>query len=82
MSIWHKEIVKVNGRLKAYVEVQNDFSGEIRGGLREIHEKDGKRTCIADGGTISLDDEYRNYARRESQIEKALKLYRDNSWIG
>lgn len=82
MSIWHKEVIKVNGLLKAYVEVQNDYSGEIRSGLREIHEKDGKRTCTADGTTVSLDEEYRNYICKEQETEKALRLLRENPWAG
>lgn len=37
MSIWHKEVVRIDGELMAYVGVQDDYYGTIRYGLRNIH---------------------------------------------
>ena len=44
MSVWgNPEIVKVDGEYKAYVKVENDWSGDVRGYLRDIHmDKDGR----------------------------------------
>lgn len=81
MSLWHKEVTRLNGDLKAYVEVQNDYTGSIRCDLRTIHEADGKYYVIADGGHIDVTNERTNYLNYEERARKGIRLLNSNSWI-
>ena len=82
MSIWHKEVTRVNGSLMAYVEVQNDYTGGIRKGLKEIHVDGNRYFCRADGGRVDVTNERESYLNHESTVAAALKIYKQNSWLG
>lgn len=60
MSIWHKEVVRIDGDLKAYIGVQNDYTGAIKYSLREIHLDGDTYYCRADGQRICLNDARRH----------------------
>ena len=74
MSIWHKEVIRVRGDLKAYVEVQNDWTGSITGGLRNIHDKNGHKYVIADTQHIDITEEYNSQIRYEESIKEAFEF--------
>lgn len=80
MSIWHKEVIKVNGTLKAYVEVQNDYTGAIVGGLREIHEDGLNKYVRADGNRVDVTEECNALAKYEETVKDALKFYKNNHY--
>lgn len=76
MSIWYKEIVKVHGELKAYVEVQNEWSGAIRGGLREIHHSNEGYWCTTDGKRVMLTHERQDFLDKEDYVKRATEYYK------
>lgn len=81
MSIWHKEVVRVKGDLMAYVEIQNDWTGDIRGGLRELHI-DGDRYYVrADGNRVDVTDDRQKMLDYEDKVKRALKIMRDNNFM-
>lgn len=75
MSIWHKEVVRVDGELKAYVGVQNDYTGSIRYDLRNIHLSGDTYYCIADGRHVDLNAERRKLLEYEDKCQRAIKWY-------
>lgn len=76
MGIWHKEVVKVNGDLKAYIGVQNDWTGNIRYGLRDIHIDGNTYYAIADGQHVNVTSQRAQYLNHEGEVERALEWYR------
>lgn len=75
MSIWHKEVVRIDGDLKAYVEVQDDYSGSIRGGLRDIHLEGNNYYVRADGNKVDVTEARNNFLAYESKVKSALDWY-------
>jgi len=75
MSIWHKEVVRVNGRLMAYVEIQNEYTGATKGGLRDIHLDGNTYYCRADGQRINLNNDVEKAKMHEDKVKTALEWY-------
>lgn len=75
MSIWHKEILRVDGDLKAYIEVQDDYTGNIRGGLRDIHLEGNNYYVRADGNRVDVTEARDNFLRYEDKVKSALDWY-------
>lgn len=75
------ECVKLDGHIKAYVRIQNEWTGEVRGRLCTIHtDKDNKKWIRADTKKIYIDQEITQYLVHEQEIEKAIQFYKDNAW--
>ena len=79
MSVWYKEVVKVDGDLKCYIGIQNDFTGTILYQIRRIYYegKTGKHYVTADGKRVYIESEYQAELRHQEDIKDALKFYRD-----
>ena len=77
MSIWHHEIVKVNGEYKAYVEIQNEFTGNITGRLQTIFHKNGIDYVRADGRMLNVTNDLLNQKRYEETVKEALQYYKE-----
>lgn len=75
MGIWHKEVIRVNGDLKAYIEVQDDYTGSIRGGLRDIHLDGNTYFVRADGKRIIVTEERQALLNYEDKCKNAIKWY-------
>ena len=75
MSIWHKEVLRVNGSLKAYIEVQNDWNGAIIGGLRDIHLDGDTYFARADGMRVNVTEDRDRYLQHEDTVKTALEWY-------
>ena len=75
MSIWHKEVVRVDGSLKAYIVVQNDFTGALIGGLREIHLDGDSYYARSDGMRVNVTEDRERYLRHEDEVKTALEWY-------
>ena len=75
MSIYNHEIVRTNGELRCYVEVQNEWTGNVRYRLCTIHLKGDDYFCIADGARIILNREVREFIDHETRVRDALKFY-------
>ena len=64
MSIWDKEIVRVDGELKVYVKIQNDVTGNIAGTLRNIH---------IDGNRVDVTAARERFLQNENYIKSAVE---------
>lgn len=82
MSIWHKEIIKVNSKVYAYVEIQNDWTGQITASLRNVRfdTELNYPYCMAEGNKISLIDEFRHYKESESLRKTAIEFFDANRY--
>lgn len=73
------EIVKVDGEYKAYVKIQNDWSGDVGGCLRDIHmDKDCRYYCIAGGRRCDVSRIRERYIKREQDIESAVEYAKEH----
>lgn len=75
MSIWHKEVIRVNGNLMGYIEVQDDYTGHVRPGLRELHLDGNRYYCIADSQHIDVTSEREKLLNYESKCRSAIEWY-------
>lgn len=80
MSLWHKEAIKVNGRIKMYVEIQNDFTGVIEYDVREIHEKDGHKYIRFEGSRLLVDDDVNRMQNYLQNVGEWKKAYDATAW--
>lgn len=80
MAIWHKEVVRVDGDLKVYIKVQDDYYGTIKGSLRDIHLDGDMYYCRADGHRIDVTDARRNFLAYEDKVKSALDWYDKTSF--
>ena len=75
MSVYDFEITRLNGELKCYVRIQNDWSGQIRDWLRDIFLDGDTYYCKADGARLNLTTAVRDFKLREDKINTALDWY-------
>lgn len=73
MSIWDKEIVRVDGELKVYVKIQNDVTGNIAGTLRNIHIDGNCYYCRADGNRVDVTAARERFLQNENYIKSAVE---------
>lgn len=75
MSTWSTDIIEVDGKLFAYVRLQNDFSGNVSGHFRRIYyDKNGRSYFKADGVNQYID--VRSFKEHQDHIKKALEFYK------
>lgn len=80
MSLYHVECVRVDGTIKAYVKIQNDFTGQIRDSIKCIY-LDGNRYYItADGMKHTVNQQRDQLLQREAEIKEALRWYKETAW--
>lgn len=75
MSIWHKEVTRLNGSLMAYIEVQNDYTGAVKGGLRTIHLDGNRYYCVADSQHIDVTSEREKFLAYEDKAKTAIEWW-------
>ena len=80
MSVYDYEIVRLNGELKCYVRIQNDWTGQIRDWLRDIFLDGSTYYCKADGQRINLTTAVEKYKLHEDEIKSALAWYRQTKF--
>ena len=80
MSIHDIEITKLNGDYMAYVRIQNDWTGQIRGRIATVVNAKGRKHIIADGQKKDVTTLVEDYIRKEDQIKEALKWYKQTKW--
>ncbi len=80
MSIHDIEITKLNGDYMAYVRIQNDWTGQIRGRIATIISANGRKHIVADGQKKDVTIQVEDYIRKEDQIKEALKWYKQTKW--
>ena len=75
MSVWSKEVIKVDGHYKAYIGVQNDFTGQINYRLYTIYLKDNDYYVTADGRKVIVTSQRRQCIEHEELCKKAIDFY-------
>ena len=80
MSVHNIQITRLNCMLMAYVEIQNDWTGQIRGRIATIVNSKGRKHIVADGSKHDVTILVEDYIRKEEQIKEALKWYKQTKW--
>lgn len=80
MSLYYYEVIRVDGDLRVFTKIQNEYTGTITESIRQIfYNKDGQRYFRADGNTRVIEKDIFEYISRESRIDKGLRVLRDNN---
>ena len=79
MSVWHSELVRVDGELMVSVRIQDDWTGIIRTNLRLLHldPKTNHYWFSSEGQHIDATEMRERFLREEDHIKEALKWYKD-----
>lgn len=80
MSLYSLELVRLNGDIKAYVRIQNDWSGQITEGIRNIFLKDNRYYIRVDGCEHIVNRQREEFLMNEQHIKDALKWYKDTKF--
>lgn len=80
MSLYSLELVRLNGDIKAYVRVQNEWSGQITEGIRNIFHKDDRYYIRVDGQEHKINHERDQFLMHEQHIKDALKWYKETKF--
>lgn len=76
MSVYEYEIIRCGGGLKAYVGIQNDFTGTVLYGVRKIIDRDGQKYFNADGRKVIVTDKVKDFLYKENLTKKAVEFYK------
>ena len=79
--IWSKQVLRVDGELKAYVRVQNEFTGSIQGRLYTIKESGNVFYVNADGERQDVTHEREAFLNNEAYIKRAVKFFETNGGL-
>lgn len=75
MSIYHTEVTRLNGKLMAYVEIQNDWNGSITCQLRQIKEKDGEYYVMVEGHPVYVTNDRKAFLEGDAKVKLAKEVY-------
>ena len=75
MGVWHKEVIRLNGRLLAYIEMQDDWTGNITKHIREIYCKDNMYYCNVLKQVVPVNNEREAFLVHEDAVRSALDWY-------
>lgn len=76
MSLWSCEVVRLDGELKAYIGVQDDYTGRVVYSLRSLHLDGNDYYIVADGQHINVNGYRERCLAREDEIRRALEWYK------
>lgn len=77
MSIWAYDLMRVDGSVRVYTRIQNEYTGQITDGIRDIFtDKNGKKYFRADHQQIFIDKEYNAFIEHENTVKSALDFYK------
>ena len=80
MSLYSLELVRLNGDIKAYVRIQNDWSGTITEGIRNIFLKDSRYYIRVDGNEVNVNKQRDDFLMHEDHVKSALKWYAETKF--
>lgn len=80
MSLYSLELVRLNGDIKAYVRIQNDWSGQITEGIRNIFLKNDRYYIRVDGQEHNVNRQRDDFLMNEQHIKDALKWYKETKY--
>lgn len=73
MGVYDVELVRLDGEIKAYVKIQNDYTGAIIGQLRKIYLDGNEYYIRADGRMVNVTVQYDRFRTLEKDFEEFLK---------
>lgn len=76
MSVHDIQIARLGYDLKAYVEIQDDYYGTIRSGLRTIFLDGNKYYINADGHRVDVTRKREEFLVREQYTNSAVEHYK------
>ena len=80
MSVYSKEICRLNGDIKVYVRVQNDYTGQILEGIRNVFSDGDRKYFHADGCKHDVTAMIEDFRRKEYMTKAALKWYKETKF--
>ena len=69
--------MRVNGTMRCYVEIQNEWTGNVRYRLCTIHLTGDDYWCTADGARMILNREVRDFIDHEKAVKDAIEFYKE-----
>ena len=76
MGIWHKQVVRLNGDLMAYIEHQDDWTGRITKHIRAIKLDGNTYYCNFMGQRVTVNAEREDFTHEEETNKIARDWYR------
>lgn len=73
MGVYDVELTRLDGEIKAYVKIQNDYTGAIIGQLRKIYLDGNEYYIRADGRRVNVSAQYERFKCLEKDFEEFLK---------
>lgn len=73
MGVYDVELTRLDGEIKAYVKIQNDYTGAIIGQLRKIYLDGDEYYIRADGRRVNVSAKYDRFRTVEKDFEEFLK---------
>ena len=75
MSLYEYQVVRVGSQLMAYVEIQNDYTGQTVKSLKKVYTKENEYFLRADGRIHNITNAVKRLLQQEDKIKKALAFY-------
>lgn len=73
------EIVRANGDLYAFIQVQNEYTGNVSGSFRRVYQNNEVGYYAkADGKNQCVNNAVLHFLRQEQQMKDIYKFYKNN----
>lgn len=82
MSLYFHQVCRLDGDLRVFCKIQNDYTGAITESIRQIFsDNEGKKYFRVDGRVKYIDNDIADLLRYEHAVEYGIKLARANNLI-
>lgn len=78
MSLYDYQVVRVGSQLMAYVEIQNEYTGQTVKSLKKVRNYGDEYFLRADGRIHNITNAVKRLLQQEDKIKKALAFYDRN----
>lgn len=78
MSLYDYQVVRVGSQLMAYVEIQNEYTGQTVKSLKKVRYYGDNYYLRADGRIHNITNAVNRLLAQEEKIKKALAFYDRN----
>ena len=78
MSLYDYQVVRVGSQLMAYVEIQNEYTGQTVKSLKKVYNRENEYYLRADGRIHNITNAVTRLLQQEDKIKKALAFYDRN----
>lgn len=74
MSLYNLDVCRMDGRIRAFVEIQDDYSGTTQCQIREIHDDCGVKYIRCEGRRVDVTHKYNNLIDYENKVKHAFEV--------